>query len=469
MINFGMLCLGILFFTSSIITFSQPQFEDPHSLYYRKRYKVKAEEDATENQHTALQVERDQVYAITHNDLKQIFRTPDNYCDGEDCTNPYATFCRRLVNLIVLNSNLRGDGQVFFGKLDLHIAESELELLKGFGNGAKLSIAEIDEILQKVILPADTSIYDTAFYWMDSSFIFVYRHRIIFVSMLLLGLILLLAFKVRWTFIRIVLLLFYLGFIVTYFMTWWELIQKAEAEQLANQKVYSDIPAECRQKEMSFSESIIFFFGVGKGACYKYMEAQLAQPELKITPLHVFIHVCSKSVLQPLTLLGKEVSKFASEITGHLPVPLNYITEAVLIMVLPILCSLIYFVWIGGGIGFSFGLFSFFLKKMDQTTPCVNCDGKTNGRQAVEIIKQEYKIIQPTKKDTQESIKRIDGKVDVGLDPIEDNSGCDDFVDLIDTCEDSELTEELKKLFADNSGRRSTDNLNNALIRRKNN
>ncbi|XP_058799578.1 uncharacterized protein LOC131669033 [Phymastichus coffea] len=301
--------------------------------------------------------------------------------------NPYEVFSRRLVNMIILKSNFKLNGDIALGKLVLEATVEELELLKFYGEG-KLSIRQIDDILTNVIRSPEISFFDEALNFTDKISIYLYQYRIIFGYILVVLFTIIVTFKVQWTGFRILLLLFTVIVIVSFMLTWWELLQEADIKLQAQRSIYNTMPDECRQDKISFLKSVLLFLGIRKGDCFRYYEAVMTDTVLKVTPLHVISHMFSKFLFYPLSIASHYLSDFVEGMTKDLPFPFNNIAKLMLVIFMPTLLGALLIVYFGGSTGLKIGpLFHLYLHSSKTENPEIKTENVN--RQAIEVIKTD--------------------------------------------------------------------------------
>ncbi|KAJ8668509.1 hypothetical protein QAD02_010172 [Eretmocerus hayati] len=310
-----------------------------------------------------------------------------HYCQD----SPYEVFARKLISLLILRSRFKINDGIATGSLELEATTKELEILKGFGDG-RISIRQIDGIIHDVLRSPQVSLMDEAMNFTDRISMYLYQHRIIFGASLLLILVIILTLKVKWTRWRVIFLLFDLLVITSFVLTWWELLLEAEIKLTAQQHLYSSVPDECRQGEISFFRSILLYFEYGKGDCLRYFEAVMSDPALKVTPLHAFCHMFSKFFFYPITVASHSLSEFIQTLTEPLPWGIKHIVRISLISSMPITICLLLFIVMGGSAGLRVGpFFHVYLHGRESQPPRDSLS--SNNRQAIEIIRSEIREV----------------------------------------------------------------------------
>ncbi|XP_016845654.1 uncharacterized protein LOC100679587 [Nasonia vitripennis] len=357
------------------------EYVDPSSLYYdRQSQTVKA----PKMHHLS--------HGHSHENEIVVRSTDDHYRHCED--RSYQVFARRIINILISKANLKIENGMAIGQLDIEATVEELELLRSFGEGY-CSIRKVDAIIANAIRAPQISLFDEAMNFTDKIAIYFYQHRIIFASILLIIFVTIIALKVRWTRLRIMVLLFDIIITISFMLTWWELLQEAEIKLAAQQRVYSAIPDECRQNEIGFLNSVWLFFGFGKGDCLKHLEAVMTDPNLKVMPLHAFSVMATKFFFHPLAMAGHYLSDFIENITRPLPFPVNHIAKLLLVLFMPCILATLLFVSIGGSMGIRLGPFlHLYLHGRQSATPPESL--ANSDRQAIEILRSEIREVSST-------------------------------------------------------------------------
>ena len=341
-------------------------------------------------------------------------------------TDPFEAFSRRLIKMILKNSKFRikDDYDVKVGQLYLEATIEDIEVLNAFANGTEsILIREVDDVLKNFFQPIPTSILENA---AEMILVNIYQHRVPFVAFLIVVFVSIMLLK--WTRFRVIMLLIDLMVLISFILTWKELILESEIKLAAKQKIYESVPDECRMQELGFFKSILLFFNYGKGDCIQFYESRMADPFMSITPLQAFSHMLTKFLLHPLSTAGTYLSDFIANFTRILPFPLNYVAMLMLMLVMPISFAILLFTYIGGSAGFKIGpLIDFHLKGRDsevnlrQAIEILDSSTKTNNKE-IKVILNEYK----------QDLKEICTckKVDAALDPIEEISSTTNINDL---------------------------------------
>ncbi|KAL7291516.1 hypothetical protein TKK_0014775 [Trichogramma kaykai] len=320
------------------------EYVDPHSMYYSPGpYKPKKSNVNLQS----TTVESSEIV------IKQLD-------DKKDVTDKsYEVFARRLINILIFKANFKSskmDEGLQIGKIELEATIEELKILKNFGNG-KASFVEIDDIINNVIRCVHTSFSDDAIDFVDRMKMYLYHHRFIFGTIFLSVLIIVIGCKIQWTLFRSLFLITLMMILISFMLTWFELLQEEEIKQMAKQVMFSSMPDECRPNKLSWYSSVMLHIGFGKGDCFRYYEAMMSDAVLKVNPMYAFSHMCTKFFLHPISLLGHYSNEFISGLTASLPYPVAIFAQLVLILIVPILMFMLFFILSGGSCGFKIGPF----------------------------------------------------------------------------------------------------------------
>ncbi|XP_076643137.1 uncharacterized protein LOC143353579 isoform X2 [Halictus rubicundus] len=286
---------------------------DPHSFYYDKHSKkmvddvgsgIKSKDSTMEYS----EIKKERKYE------KQV----DNYESHE------AIFYKRLINLLLLNMNVKEEDDILLvGTLEFEMSHAQMKILQNFQT-QKVSLREVDEILSTTIKKPYRNMFDVTEFFNILFRTFVITLRtvenhpdavILVVVMLMFGLMLRMIKQGRGFPMFIIIQVI---FILSFFMTWWHLIQEAEIKSMAEQMKFSNIPISCQPDKMSTWDKFVSFLNFNDD-CEKYHQAMMSNPKLKVTPAHALSHLLTTVILNPIVHMGTVVSGFINNATDGLP------------------------------------------------------------------------------------------------------------------------------------------------------
>lgn len=352
---------------------------NPHSFYYDRTTKKLIHDNTIEEE---PEVVTDIVDTGTQ--LAQI-TSADNQSAYENI------FYKRLVNLLLSNIHIQTkEGELITGILSIQASQTQIRILENF-HETESSLREIDAILSEVIQKPKFdhvaevrnllgSIYETA----NTMFEVVSIHREMALIVLAVTACLLMLKTVKWRAGLSIFFIIQVIFVVSYFMTWWQLIQEAEIELTAKQMQFTQLPLACQPDKMNLWQKFTTLFTPDD--CKKYYEAMMTNPKLQVTPVAALSHLVSNMIVHPVSNLGLAVSAFIENATGELPSIYAWIVKILLFVCVGIVIMILPFCL--GGASFSIGLgplFKFAIdcsKKRGTVNPSIAMDQ----RQPVEII-----------------------------------------------------------------------------------
>ncbi|XP_014207900.1 uncharacterized protein LOC106638992 [Copidosoma floridanum] len=365
-----------LFDSASSDTFMEEEKEvvDPNSLFYsRQKKKVVIPERYESSNELEIRYESNEYYT---------------YCNDRS----YEVFARRLINILLKNARLKVHDDNVTGSVNIEANLQQLEILKGFGEG-KISIRQLDSIIGDVIRQPPVDLLNEFFSYTDMLCFYLYERRKTFVSLLVSMIIIPIIVKGTRTKLGIITLLFSVITIISFVMTWMQLLQDAEIKLAAQRHMYYKMPDECATQDIGFIASFKLFWGIGKGDCLKYYEAIMNDPMLEVTPVHAFIHMCCKSISYPLLLFGKEFSHFTDAISDSLPWWIQPIAKPLIFSLTLLLVYSLTFILVGGKFGVRIGpLFHFYIHGREWGQSSI--DYNTSIRQPIEILQSETREIE---------------------------------------------------------------------------
>ncbi|XP_076249537.1 uncharacterized protein LOC143188906 [Calliopsis andreniformis] len=301
-------------------TVAPEELIDPHSFYYDKHSKkvmkdidkeyVETDKNRIKNSGTEY---RNAEQVVKHNQQE------NNYSNHE------GVFYKRLVNMILSNLNVKIMDEVsIVGVLEIEVSHSQMKQLQNF-HIQKTSLREIDEILSNIIKKPQYNYKDTIVQGFDKlyanlSMVFkiVQEHfdaAIIVLTILMICLTVRMITRGRgfsiFIFIQII-------FVMSFFMTWWHLLQEAEVKSVAAQMKFAEVPISCQPHKMSWWDKFVSFMSASDD-CEKYYQLTMSNPKLKVTPAHALSYFITTVILHPITHMGTVVSSFINNATEDLP------------------------------------------------------------------------------------------------------------------------------------------------------
>ncbi|XP_076618078.1 uncharacterized protein LOC143340242 isoform X2 [Colletes latitarsis] len=284
---------------------------DPHSFYYDRQNKKMIEVPDAEVLDNPIddEIEKDCKYT----------RQFDNFNGHE------AIFYKRLINLLLSNINIKMEDDVsLVGLLEIDVSHSQMKILQNF-DIQKVSLREVDEIMSNVIRKPSSHNYMAeginVFNVLLDKFVMILQvirnnpdGALIAFAMLMVCL----TFRMikqghgfpMFIIIQVI-------FVVSFLMTWWQLLQEAEIKSTAEQMKFADIPISCQPSKMNMWEKLVSYITPNED-CEKYFQATMSNPKLKVTPALALSHFITTVILHPLTHVGTVVSSFINNATADL-------------------------------------------------------------------------------------------------------------------------------------------------------
>ncbi|XP_076754548.1 chloride channel CLIC-like protein 1 isoform X2 [Xylocopa sonorina] len=319
---------------------------DPHSFYYDKQNKMMIKYKMMD---TSREISEESTEIQSELVLEQ-----SNYGSQE------GVFYKRLINLLLTNIHIQDrDEMSITGLLEIKVSHSQMEMLQNF-NFQKTSLRQIDEILSNIIKkPQYSYVHGVTTYIFNAlqGVLLMLLEKIgdypneamIAVAMLLIFLtIRMLKGGQRFSFVNFIQFICILSF----FMTWWQLIQEAEIKYTAAQMKYTTIPISCQPDKMNMWDKFVSLFY--SDDCEQYYKTMMTNPKLKVTPALALSHFITTVILHPITHVGTVVSDFINNATVELPWTYGWIVRCVLFLCVGLVIILIPFLL--SGASFNFGL-----------------------------------------------------------------------------------------------------------------
>ncbi|OAD59484.1 hypothetical protein WN48_09006 [Eufriesea mexicana] len=363
-------------------TINDEEFINPHSFFFDKQSKTMIEDIEVNSVKDVAEYS-----IVARNNLK-------SYNQINNCNSHEAIFYQRLINLLLSNVYIQNQNDVSItGVLEISISHSQIETLRNF-HTHKMSLREVDEILSNIIKKPKN--YYTFGVKHISGMLYKAFHSILKIlqdhpdGFLILSVMIMVGLTFRkiaqghrlpiFGLIQIILLL-------SFFITWWQLIKEAEIKSTAEQIKFSKIPISCEPDKMNMWDKIVaFFYG---DDCEQYYRTMMSNPKLKITPALALSHFVSTVIFHPITHIGTVISVFISNVTDNLPWTYRWIIicmlflciGSVIIMIPLILC----------GASFNLGLSGFGIS-FAQTNRTGNSLENVQKRDPVQVILQPRSV-----------------------------------------------------------------------------
>nr|XP_034183029.1 uncharacterized protein LOC117605613 isoform X1 [Osmia lignaria] len=328
---------------------SSDELIDPHSFFYDKQSKKMINEP--ELRMTDNSKENSNNIRSNLNPSKEI----DNHSSLE------RIFYKRLVNLLLSNINIQVKDEVsIIGILEIEISHSQMEILQNF-HIQKTSLREIDEILSNVIKKPRTDylagvmhVFDTILQKFETVLITVQQHPDGAMIVFAMFMVCLTCRLIKWGQGFPIFLFIQVIFVLSFFMTWWQLIQEAEVKFAAAQMKFTDIPVVCQPNKMNMWDKFVSFISTNED-CEKYYHAKMSNPKLKITPAFALSHFITTVVLHPITYMGTVVSGFITNATDDLPWTYAWIIKCILFLCVGLVIIIMPFCLSGASINLGLG------------------------------------------------------------------------------------------------------------------
>ncbi|XP_011691350.1 PREDICTED: uncharacterized protein LOC105452160 [Wasmannia auropunctata] len=303
-------------------------------------------------------------------------------CNCKDERNTQeAIFYKRLNAILLSNLAMQRNDDRLVGTLNIEMSSSQLEYLQNFVNGQG-SIREVDRILDSAIKRPE---YSACHYMAEASHYFnifaskTSEYWMYYVSLVkehwditIISFTLVVSFMIlrRQGCSRglVIFLMIDVIFVISFFITWWRLIQEAEIKLTAAQAQFAEMPIACQPHKMSLRDKIVTWF-FPTNDCEKYYESIMTDPRLQVTPALALTHFLSTVIFQPLSYFGLVISEFIDNATGKLNFLYKFPIVLALFLSFCICIILIPFSWIGGSINFGIGPFFKFGMKGRQSSP----------------------------------------------------------------------------------------------------
>ncbi|KOX69928.1 Chloride channel CLIC-like protein 1, partial [Melipona quadrifasciata] len=325
------------------------------------------------------------------NEVKELspYKPADDHCNHE-----VIVFYKRVINLLLSNIRIQDENEELIkGLIEIQVSHSQMEILKNF-HTQKTSLREIDEILSNIIQQPHYDYMFGVMYMCDILHkIFqtvlktIQEHpdgAIIMFTMLMVCL----MFKMLrrgqklpiFYIIQIILIL-------SFFMTWWQLMKEAEIKSIAAQMKFSEIPISCQPHKMSLWQKFVSSFS--NDDCEKYYETIMSNPKLKITPAFALSHFITTVILHPISHMGTVISNFISNATDNLPWTYGWIIKCMLFLSVGFVIIMVPFFLSGASFNLGLGpLLNFGINNHERKNEKGNSLRSLENREPVQVILQ---------------------------------------------------------------------------------
>ncbi|XP_050451313.1 uncharacterized protein LOC126851411 isoform X1 [Cataglyphis hispanica] len=276
-----------------------------------------------------------------------------------------AIFYKRLIAVLLSNFAIQRVNDKLIGTLNMEASFSQFEYLQNFVDGQG-SIREVDRILDNVIKQSD---YTTSHYMTEMSYylnllsehmmnclLIMKEHwDITIISLIVISSFMVLR-RQKWSRSLIIFLLIDVIFLISFFITWWRLIQEAEIKLMAAQAQFAEMPIACQPHKMGLWDKMVTSL-FSTNDCEKYYESIMTNPRLQVTPAYALTYFLSTVIFQPLSYFGLVISEFIDNATNKLnffyKIPIItalFLTICICIILFPLFL-------LGGSIKFGIGPF----------------------------------------------------------------------------------------------------------------
>lgn len=332
-----------------------------------------------------------------------------------------AIFYKRLIAILLSNLAIQRIDDRLIGTLNIEASSSQFEYLQNFINGQG-SIREVDRILDNAIKQSE---YSACHYMAEASYYFnlftskASDHLMYYLSFMkehwditIISFTVIVSFMIlrrqKWSRGLLIFLMIDVIFVISFFITWWRLIQEAEIKFMAAQAQFAEMPIACQPHKMSLWDKMVASV-FSTNDCEKYYETIMTNPRLQVTPALALTHFLSTVFFQPISYFGLVISEFVDNATGKLSFLYKFPIVIALFLSFCVCIILIPFSWIGGSINFGIGPFFKFGMK-----------GRENSKEKQERIERVYEETSSKKRlKHSEKLKQIT----LGQDPAGGDAG----------------------------------------------
>ncbi|XP_071582800.1 uncharacterized protein [Temnothorax nylanderi] len=362
-----------------------PELRNIHSFFY-----MSSEEDLS---NLAAETRKNE------QSLSNAMTQPCSCRELDERNTQEAIFYKRLIAILLSNLAIQRIDDGLIGTLNIEASSSQFEYLQNFVNGQG-SIREVDRILNNAI---KRSAYSACHYMAEASYYFnlftskaseYLMHYLLLMNehwdITIIAFTLIASFIIlrrqRWSRGLLIFLMIDVIFVISFFITWWRLIQEAEIKLMAAQAQFAEMPIACQPHKMSLWdkmwEKIALFSSTND--CEKYYETIMTNPRLQVTPAFALTYFVTTTIFQPLSYFGLVMSEFIDNATSRLNFFYKFPVVIALFLSFCVCIILIPFSWIGGSINFGFGpFFKFGIK------------GRQNSNEKKERIERIYEETSP--------------------------------------------------------------------------
>ncbi|XP_018348354.1 PREDICTED: uncharacterized protein LOC108752180 [Trachymyrmex septentrionalis] len=336
----------------------------------------------------------------TENNQSFIMSQPCSYREPNERNTQEAIFYKRLIAMLLSNLEMQKIDDRLIGTLNIKVFPSELEYLQKFVKNGQGSIREVDRILTNAIVGSEYSACDymaEAFHYFNLLLSKTSENLMYYISLIkdhwdriIIFFVVIAIFMIlrrqRWSRGLLIFFIIDVIFVISFVITWWQLIQEAEIKLMATQAKFREMPITCQPHKMYFWTKIIEQL-FPTNDCEKYYESIMTNPKLQVTPALVVTHLLTTVIFKPLAFVGLVISEFVENATSKLNFVHKFLIIIALFLSICICLILIPFSWIGGSINFGFGPFFKF-----------GMQGRQNSNKNQDRIERIYEEVSPTRR-----------------------------------------------------------------------
>ncbi|XP_071636491.1 uncharacterized protein [Temnothorax longispinosus] len=358
---------------------STPELRNIHSFFY-----MSSEEDLSS---LAAETRKNE------QSLSNAMAQPCSCRELDERNTQEAIFYKRLIAILLSNLAIQRIDDGLIGRLNIEASSSQFEYLQNFVNGQG-SIREVDRILNNAIkrsaysacdYMAEASYYFNLFTSKASEYLMLMNEHwdITIIAFTLIASFIILR-RQRWSRGLLIFLMIDVIFVISFFITWWRLIQEAEIKLMAAQAQFAEMPIACQPDKMSLWDKMWEKIASSTNDCERYYETIKTNPRLQVTPAFALTHFVTTTIFQPLSYFGLVMSEFIDNATSRLNFMYKFPVVIALFLSFCVCIILIPFSCIGGSINFGFGpFFKFGIK------------GRQNSNEKKERIERIYEETSP--------------------------------------------------------------------------
>lgn len=296
-----------------------------------------------------------------------------NCKESNERNSQEAVFYKRLVAILLSNlaMQLQKVDDKLIGIIKIEASSSQFDYLQKFVNGEG-SIREVDRILGSAIKESGLFMYrymaEISYYFNILSEYFMYNASLMMerwdITVIFFAVVASFMILRRQRFSRglVIFLLIDVIVVISFFITWWRLIQEAEIKLMAAQAQFAEMPIACKPHKMGLWDKMMASFS-STNDCEKYYESMMTNPRLQVTPAFALTYFLSTTILQPVSYFGVVISEFVDNATNKLGYFYKLPVIILLFLSFCICIIMVPFFLFGGSFNLGFGpFFKFGLK-----------------------------------------------------------------------------------------------------------